>query len=253
MIEIQGIDKFKEYFEDFSEDYVVIGGLATALLMDDYGFLARATKDIDLVVISGENEEFLKRLLSFIELAGYQTKQRTDNENKHNLFRFCDSENKEYPHQVELFAIHQEDSSLITDSHIIPIETPEFYAYLSAILLDKDYYKLLIEHTTKLDGLHIATPEVLIPLKIHAHLNLMDGDENYDNKHLKDVIKLTSLLDGEEQIILNRKPKEDFESFIPIVEGMEKGRIKNILKSMQATGVTKEDILELLKITYVME
>lgn len=67
--------------------------------------------------------------------------------------------------------MHSKDSSIITDKHIIPIKTPEFYDYLSAILLDKDYYNLLKQHTTNVDGLHVATAEVLIILKIHAHLN----------------------------------------------------------------------------------
>jgi hypothetical protein len=53
-------------------------------------------------------------------------------------------------------------------------------------LLDKDYFDLLINHTTNMDGLHIATAEVLIPLKIHAHLNLIGGTANYDGKHLND-------------------------------------------------------------------
>ncbi len=94
---IQGIAKFTEYFKDNSDDYVVIGGLATAMIMHDLGFVARATKDIDLVVISKNNEDFLKKMLKFIDIAGYKTKQRTDNDTRHNLFRFFDSEDKTYP------------------------------------------------------------------------------------------------------------------------------------------------------------
>lgn len=75
---IQGITNFTEYFKDNSDDYVVIGGLATAMIMNDLGFIARATKDIDLVVISKNNEDFLKKLLNFVDIAGYKTKQRTN-------------------------------------------------------------------------------------------------------------------------------------------------------------------------------
>ena len=244
---IQGLAKFQTHFQNFSDDYVIIGGLATALLMDDYGFLARATKDIDLVVIAKENEAFLKRLLEFIKVAGYQTKQRTDNDSRHNLFRFLNSENKEYPEQIELSVIHDLDSVLLQDQYIIPIETPEYYRYLSAILLDSEYYSLLIEQTTMVDGLHIATPETLILLKMHAHLNLIESPHHYDNKHLKDVIKLSALLEDDSRVALLGRPKEDFTRFMPILEQEDPTKIKQILGSMNVTMLDKEQIIAIIK------
>jgi len=242
---------FTDYFKDYSEDYVVIGGLATAMVMNDLGFVARATKDIDLVVISKNNEEFIKKLLGFIEVARYKTKQRTDNESRHNLFRFLDSEDKTYPEQIELFAIHTEDSEIVKDSHIIPITTPEFYDYLSAILLDKDYFELLIKHTTNIDGLHVATPEVLIPLKMHAHINLLKDNHPDAKKHLTDVIRLATMLDGEESIILTDNPKKDYLEFLPLLEAVEPNTIRNILKSA-GVGKLQKSIKELLENVYIL-
>jgi hypothetical protein len=246
---VQGIAKFREYFKEDKENYVIIGGLATALIVGDLGFIARATKDIDLVVISKNNEEFIKKFLQFIKEGNYKTKQRTKNESKHNLFRFLNSENKEYPEMLELFAIHDEDSQIVTDKNIIPIETPEFYDYLSAILLDRDYYNLLMNHTTNIDGLNIATTEILIPLKMHAHINLIGDEAHYDDKHLKDVIRLTALLDGE-NVKLQGNPKEDFLKFLPLLEEVEQDRINSIYKAMRATLLQKEELVELLKKTY---
>ncbi len=247
---IQGIDKFKEFFQGYEENYIIIGGLATAMVMNDLGFIFRATKDIDLVVLSNNNEAFLKRVLHFIEEANYKTKQRTDNPSRHNLFRFCDSEDRTYPEQLELFAIHDENSSIASNRHIIPIKTPEFYSYLSAILLDKDYYDLLIKHSTNIEGLHVATAEILIPLKIHAHLNLINTQHHYDNKHIKDIIRLCTVLDGEEKVQLRGRPSIDFKNFLPVFNSFEEDRVKNILKSSQISNVTKKDLLELLKQTY---
>lgn len=247
---IQGIEKFRAFFQGFENDYVIIGGLATAMVMNDLGFVFRATKDVDLVVLSTDNEAFLKRILLFIDEGGYQTKQRTKSDTKHNLFRFCDSEDKSYPEQLELFAIHGEDSLIITDDHIIPIDTPEFYDYLSAILLDRDYYNLLKQHTTNVDGLHVATAEVLIPLKIHAHLNLINGEHNYNGKHLKDVVRLSTTLDGEEQVHLTGMPSDDFQKFLPIFDALDEDKVRNVLKSNQISGVTKQDLLSLLESTY---
>jgi len=246
----QGIDSFTEYFKEYRGDYVVIGGLATAMIMHDLGFVARATKDIDLVVISKNNETFIKRLLQYINEAGYKTKQRTNDSSKHNLFRFLDSEDKSYPEQIELFAIHDEDSEIVTDSHIIPIETPEYYKYLSAILLDTEYFNLLITHTTEVDGLHIATPEVLIPLKAHAHLNLLEMKHPDAKKHLNDIIRLATLLDDTNKVSLTGIPKEDFTKFIPIIEELDENRVENILKGAGINNVSKELILDTLDSVY---
>lgn len=247
---IRGIANFTKHFENYKDDYVVIGGLATAMIMNDLGFVARATKDIDLVVVSNNNEKFIKKLLEFIELAGYKTKQRTNNDSKHNLFRFFDSEDKTYPEQIELFAIHDENSPIFTDKHIIPIKTPDSYKYLSAILLDADYFNLLIEHTTNIDGLHVATPEVLIPLKIHAHLNLIEAKHSDANKHLTDIIRLITFLDDEDSVVLNGEPKNDFIKFLPIIEDIEEDRIRSILKSSNISNISKGTIIELLRLVY---
>lgn len=246
----QGIDSFTEYFKEHSSDYVVIGGLATAMVMHDLGFTARATKDIDLVVISKNNEAFIKKLLQYIDVAGYKTRQRTNDSSRHNLFRFLDSEDKSYPEQIELFAIHNEDSEIVTDSHIIPIETPEYYKYLSAILLDTEYFNLLVTHTAEVEGLHIATPEVLIPLKAHAHLNLLEIGHQDAKKHLNDIIRLATLLDDTNKVTLTGVPKEDFTMFMPIIEGIDENRVKNILESAGINNVSKVLILKILNSVY---
>ncbi len=248
---IQGVDSFTEYFKEYSSDYVVIGGLATAMIMHDLGFVARATKDIDLVIISKNNEAFLKRLHQYIDAAGYKTKQRTNNPSKHNLFRFLDSDDKSYPEQIELFAIHDEDSEIVTDSHIIPIETPEYYEYLSAILLDTEYFNLLVTHTTEIDGLHIATPEVLIPLKVHAHLNLLEIGHQDARKHLNDIIRLATLLDDTNKVSLSGIPRDDFASFMPILEELDRNAIENILKHAGIRNISKEAILEIVNSVYL--
>ncbi len=247
----QGIDSFTEYFKEYRSDYVVIGGLATAMIMHDLGFTARATKDIDLVVISKNNEAFIKRLLQYINAAGYKTRQRTDNPSKHNLFRFLDSDDKSYPEQIELFAIHDEDSEIVTDSHIIPIETPEYYNYLSAILLDTEYFNLLVTHTTEIDGLHIATPEVLIPLKAHAHLNLLETGHQDAKKHLNDIIRLATLLDDRNKVMLTGVPKKDFTTFMPILEELDENRVENVLENTGVNNVFKGTIIKLLTSVYI--
>ena len=241
---IQGLQTFKEFFKDFQDDYVIIGGLATAMIMNELDFVFRATKDIDMVIISNNNEKFIIKLLDFIDEAGYKTKQRSDNKNKHNLFRFLDSDDKNYPFMIELFAKHSNDSVIMKDNHIVPIQNPENYKYLSAILLDDEYFSLLVDYTRKIDGLHIATQEVLIPLKIFAYLNLVNNQQQDYKKHFNDVIKLISLLDEDDKIILTNKPLSDMQEFLQILEATPENRIKDILYSANILNITRQDIID---------
>ncbi len=247
---VKGIEVFKEYFHDYNDAYIIIGGLATAMVMKELGFIFRATKDIDLVVVVQDNEPFLKKLLQFIEVGGYETRERTKNSDHHNLFRFLKPSNSAYPYQVELFAIHKSDSVLVTNHHIIPIETPENYPYLSAILLDSDYFGLLIQHADDIDGIRVASAVALIPLKIHAHLNLKELGHPDAKKHLKDIIRLAAILHEEDRIELGGLPAKEFTLFIPFLEEVSEERIVDVLQDNQIYNVVKDDIIKELERVY---
>lgn len=70
---IHGLDKFREYFQDFKDNYEIIGGLAIYLLLDDAGFdNTRATKDIDLVLsVEALNDTFIGQYWKFVKAGGY--------------------------------------------------------------------------------------------------------------------------------------------------------------------------------------
>ena len=48
---VTGFTKFKEKFQGFEDQYVVIGGTACDLLMENEDMSFRATKDVDIVLI----------------------------------------------------------------------------------------------------------------------------------------------------------------------------------------------------------
>jgi len=247
---VKGIEVFQEFFHDCDDAYIIIGGLATAMVMNELGFVFRATKDIDMVVVVQDNEAFLKKLLQFIDLGGYETRQRTENPDQHNLFRFLKPADKSYPDQIELFAIHSNDSILVTDHHIIPIETPENYPYLSAILLDADYFDLLVQHADNIDGIRVASAVALIPLKIHAHLNLKKSGHSDAKKHLKDIIRLAAILQEEDRIELSGLPEEEFALFLPLFEEVLEETVVDVLENNQIYEVFKDDIVSELKRVY---
>lgn len=46
-----GLDKFKEAFVEFSENYVIIGGTACDIAMSGTVVRPRATHDIDMIIV----------------------------------------------------------------------------------------------------------------------------------------------------------------------------------------------------------
>ena len=48
---VSGFTKFKERFQGFENQYVIIGGTACDLIMENEELPFRATKDVDIVLI----------------------------------------------------------------------------------------------------------------------------------------------------------------------------------------------------------
>ena len=48
---VTGIGRWKEYFNDYKDKYVLIGGAACNLLEEELDMNPRATKDLDLVLV----------------------------------------------------------------------------------------------------------------------------------------------------------------------------------------------------------
>lgn len=70
---VPGLVSFQEWFLDFEEQYVIIGGTACELLMNDVGLEFRATKDIDLVlIVEAITKQFGERLWEYVKQAGYE-------------------------------------------------------------------------------------------------------------------------------------------------------------------------------------
>ena len=70
---VHGLEKFKEYFKDYTNQYVFIGGTACDILMDELGASFRATKDLDIVlIIEVLDDSFGEIFWEFIEDGGYQ-------------------------------------------------------------------------------------------------------------------------------------------------------------------------------------
>lgn len=69
---VNGIAKFKEYFKGFENQYVIIGGTACDIIMENEELPFRATKDIDIVlIVESITAEFGRRFWEYIKEAKY--------------------------------------------------------------------------------------------------------------------------------------------------------------------------------------
>ncbi|CAG6217700.1 Uncharacterised protein [Streptococcus pneumoniae] len=155
---------FQEMFADFQNYYVLIGGTATSIVLDSQGFKSRTTKDYDMVIIDEvKNKEFYTTLNHFLELGEYQGSQKDE---KAQLFRFTTT-NSEFPSMIELFSILPE-YPLKKDGREIPLYFDQD-ASLSALLLDEDYYNILVHVKETIQGYSVLSNCGLYSSKISSN------------------------------------------------------------------------------------
>lgn len=216
---IRGLEVFRAHFRDFKDQYVLIGGSACDLWFAESGIEFRATKDLDIVlIVEALTPEFGKRFWEFIWEGGYQNRNRSSGTPQY--YRFDKPENSAYPFMIELFS--QTAALLhVPDSLTTPIHIDDDVYSLSAILLNEEYYRILLSGKDAVSDIVVLKPEFLIVFKIKAFLDIKarresDGLEISEEvmKHLKDVIRLSALLSGKERFDLPEIIKADIASFI---------------------------------------
>jgi hypothetical protein len=117
-------------------------------------------------------EGFPEALWRFVRDGGYAEWRSGDG--VVHFYRFVDPQTSGYPHMLELFARHPDFELRDEEGDIAPLPFDEDISSLSAILLDDDYYGLISEGLTVVDGISIPDEAHLIPLKMRAHIDLND-------------------------------------------------------------------------------
>jgi len=216
---VKGLEKFREYFKDFNASYIIIGGTACDIAIDEAGLKPRATKDIDIIlIVEALSKEFVAQFWKFIESGGYEIKEKGEKDRKY--YRFIKPSDIEFPFQIEIFSKNPDLLDLKDGSHVTPVPVAEGSISLSAILLQEEYYIYTIDHSRDAGGLRIANIEALICLKAKAFLDLKtrraSGEEISDKeirKHKLDVFRMTALLSQDEKFTLPGRLKRDLQNF----------------------------------------
>ena len=69
---VTGLDKFREAFIEYVDNYVIIGGTACDIVLRDTDMTPRATSDIDMiVVVENMTPEFATAFWQFIHNGKY--------------------------------------------------------------------------------------------------------------------------------------------------------------------------------------
>jgi hypothetical protein len=248
---VNGLDKFKHYFQAYPNNYVIIGGTACDILMEEAGFTPRATKDIDLIlIVEALTSEFVEKFWEFIKVGNYERQEKSADERKY--YRFLKPENKEFPFQIELFSRTPDNVDLQEPAHLTPIPVDDDLSSLSAILMEDDYYNYLLQNCATESGLQLANLDALICLKAKAFLEISERiakggkeDAKHLKKHKNDVFKLAAMLPNESNYELPTSMKQQMNEFLQAIENELPD--KQIFKDMGLPSLTAERIMEQIK------
>ena len=246
---VRGLESFTTWFQDYSDQYVIIGGTACDLLMSEEGFSFRGTKDIDLVlIVESLNRDFGMHFWNYVTAGGYERKNKSNGNPQ--FYRFTNPQSRDFPSMIELFSTSSDSIILPEHAVLTPLPIDDDVSSLSAILLEPDYYEFLKMGRVRISGLTLLDALHLIPFKAKAWMDLCDRKENGEQidsknirKHKNDVFRLTELI--------NRFQEKSIETPLKVISDMEEflRRISEEDVELKQLGImnrTKEDIIKQL-------
>lgn len=248
---VKGLDLFKTHFQDYTDQFVLIGGTACDLIMTEAGVPFRATKDLDIVLlIESLTPAFGRAFWEFIRIGAYRARERESGERQY--YRFSKPEQPGYPGMLELFSRTPDGLALPDGSNLTPIPVGENVSRLSAILLDEAYYGFLKEGKREVNGLPILGTEHLIALKAKAWLELSaqrDRGEPVDAgnilKHKRDIFRLLQIADPGAPVVTPTVVREDLDLFLGAMDGDGVD-----LKDLGIRGLSQAEALDSIRALY---
>ena len=243
---VKGIDIFQEYFKEYTDQYVLIGGAACSISFEEQEIdFGRTTKDLDVVlVVEAQTKEFGERFWQFIKDGKYRIRAKSNGDPQ--FYRIDKPEDSRFPKMIELFS--RTGYLLKEENGLTPIHIDDSVSSLSAILLNEAYYQALLEGREIMMGISVLKPEWIIPFKAKAWLDLRgkpDADSSDIKKHRNDIIRIAAEMVLKE-CILPEEVRRDMEVFINEFDVTEAE-----LKNLKIRGVKPDEIKETLQSIYL--
>jgi hypothetical protein len=238
---VRGLATFKNHFAEYSDQYVLIGGAASAELMEQSGLPFRGTRDLDVVlIVEAMTNEFVQAFWDFIENGRYDVRSHSQSERKY--YRFENPEDEIYPECLELFSRVPDNIRFEGQGRFTPIPLDDDLSSLSAILLDDNYYPLILNGRDDLDGLSCLKVEYIIILKAKAWLDLHQrkADSRKVNRQKNDVIRLFPLLNPSMRIDIPEAIQDDLKEYLKAIAEDKTINLKDL-------GISQFGITEIVK------
>ena len=238
---VRGLATFKNHFAEYSDQYVLIGGAASAELMEQSGLPFRGTRDLDVVlIVEAMTNEFVQAFWDFIENGRYDVRSHSQSERKY--YRFENPEDEIYPECLELFSRIPDNIRFEGHGRFTPIPLDDDLSSLSAILLDDNYYPLILNGRDDLDGLSCLKVEYIIILKAKAWLDLHQrkADSRKVNRQKNDVIRLFPLLNPSMRIDIPEAIQDDLKEYLKAIAEDKTINLKDL-------GISQFGIAEIVK------
>ena len=221
---VRGLDTFRQFFEGYSNNYLIIGGTACSELIKDEGLKPRTTKDIDVIlIVEALCDAFVIRFWEFIKEGDYAFWQTMSG--KTQFYRFLKPKSESFPRQIELFSRVPDMIMIPGGAHLTPIPVGEELSSFSAILLEDVYYHYATSHTILINGLHFVDRGALVILKAIAYIknaNRKAKGEMVRNddiaKHKNDIFRIVSTFVRDDTFEIPDLMKNDLRTFLEMAE-----------------------------------
>lgn len=260
---VKGIEKFREAFSAFADNYVIIGGTACDAVLSKTMVEPRATVDIDMIlVVEKMTAEFANAFWQFVKDGQYKNGKRKRGEDKapaYELYRFEDGK-PGFPVKIELLSKHSDLLGEPSGFHLEPIPIGEGVSSLSAIMMDEEYYKLTVDNSYVEEGLRYASHYALVCLKTKAYLNLLAEREagrmvntKDIKKHRNDVLKLVAGADFSETMTVAPSVWNAIQAFVTRIEEELATSSKSLRDALERTEEQIKVYLDILRKSFIQE
>ncbi len=249
-----GFESFREHFKGYEDCYVIIGGTACDILMGEANIEFRATKDVDLVMlIEHRFELFAEVFWKYVKAGGY--KYGWKGSEQIHFYRFTGPQGNNYPAMIEIFSRRPEYQLEHPEIHLTPLHVSEEVSSLSAIILDNDYYQLMLDGRRTLDGISVLDTAYLILFKAKAWIDLarrkqsgMHVNDRDLRKHKNDVFRLFSIVDPATRITLPERVGDEMRGFINAMMDLDAD-----MEKLGMSGFSKNDIMNELYVIFGLQ